>query len=86
MGEIIRFPARQKHRADKYFGGCPYCGGLDGMIDAGPVSWCVCQAHRVRWSIGPNVAYDPDSWIYRIKRLRELREVTPIFPDEDHRA
>ena len=81
MGQVVQFPAKQRHRADRYFGGCPYCGSMDGIVDAGSLSWCVCHRHRVRWRIGPVTSDSPNSWKYAIKRLVAFREVTPIFPD-----
>ena len=82
MGQVVQFPSLQRHRADRYFGGCPYCGSMDGIVDAGSLSWCVCHRHRVRWQIGPRNPDSPNAFKYLIKRLAPFREVTPIFPDD----
>ena len=86
MGEVIQFPARHRRQADRYFGGCPFCGGLDGIVDAGSASWCVCQRHHVRWRIGPKTPDNQESWKYKIKGLHLLREVAPVFPEDSSRA
>jgi hypothetical protein len=83
MGEVIQFKPKQRRCPDQYFGGCPFCGGMDGIVDVGRVSWCVCRRHRVRWCIGPKIPDNPDSWIYEVKRLTPFRVVRPIFPDDD---
>jgi hypothetical protein len=83
MGDVVQFPAGQRHRADRHFGGCPYCGGMDGQVDVGRLSWCVCQRHKVRWCIGSGNEDSPNNWKYKIRRLLPFREVTPIFPDDD---
>jgi len=83
MGEVIQLKPKQRRCPDQYFGGCPFCGGMDGIVDVGPVSWCVCRRHRVRWCIGSKIPDNPDSWIYEVRRLTPLRVVRPIFPDDD---
>ncbi len=72
MGEVIQFPVRQRRSPNHYFGGCPFCGGLDGIVDVGPLSWCVCRQHSVRWCIGPKFPDNPSSWIHEVRHLTPL--------------
>jgi hypothetical protein len=38
-----------------HFGGCPECGGMDGIINIGPSHWLRCNQHKVTWSVGSNL-------------------------------
>ena len=53
-----------------YFGGCPKCGGSDGLYNVGRANWFVCHTHKVRWTVGSNIL---SSWRYETED--EQREV-----------
>jgi len=46
-------------KVDRYFGGCPTCGGNDGYVNAGKGHFFFCREHRVSWFAGSNLF---DSW------------------------
>jgi len=83
MGEVIQFPVRQRRSTDHYFGGCPFCGGMDGIVDVGPLSWCVCHQRNVRRCIGPKFPNNSNGWIHKVRRLTPFRDVMPIFTEND---
>jgi hypothetical protein len=41
------------------FGGCPQCGGTDGIVNIGRSHWLHCSEHKVKWWVGSNLF---DSW------------------------
>lgn len=57
------------------FGGCPQCGGHDGVFNAGRGHWFVCHEHRTRWFVGSNLF---SSWKLETEaQQRHAYEVEP---------
>lgn len=76
-------------KTDHYFGGCPECGGMDGMANAGKAHWFYCKQHKTMWTPGTNlfssakaetVEYQRNRW-YEIG-MDEFTIVHPILPEE----
>jgi hypothetical protein len=62
-----------------YFGGCPKCGGSDGLYNVGRANWFVCHTHKVRWTVGSNIL---SSWRYETEdEQRERWEVVADYED-----
>ncbi len=44
-----------KGSRSNHFGVCPTCRRQNGCHSLGPVTWYVCDIHRVKWNIGTNL-------------------------------
>ena len=84
MDNVVAFP-----KIDPHFGGCPKCGGNDGIYYANIKSeWMVCNKHRVKWWIGRNLMsgwriMDATDAARHEHLLAQYREVDPIHPAQD---
>ncbi len=66
-------------------GSCPICGGIDGLLSAGPAIWAICHAHKLRWYIGHD---DRGLWrnqtrqqlFSSLKKINTYRGVEPGCP------
>ena len=71
---------------DDYFGGCPECGGSDGLLYSGRDNWFFCDSHLTKWWVGSNLF---SGWRFltheelteQHDRLFEYREVEPVYPE-----
>lgn len=75
---------------DHYDGGCPVCGGVDGMANVGRTHWYYCLEHKKKWSPGANLysgwrnqSEEEQRRIYDEIGLSGFEEVVPLFPKED---
>lgn len=69
------------------FGGCPYCGGYDRILNIERVHWMMCRTHQVKWDIGSNLfsgwrGETEEQWIRNTYELAGYREVESVFPSE----
>ena len=75
--------SREEKNFVAYCGGCPHCGGHDGMVNVGRSHWLRCEEHKVKWCLGSNLfsswryqTMDEQEKIYVEVGLGEYREVT----------
>lgn len=71
-------------------GGCPICGGNDGMANVGKQHWHYCSKHKMKWSSGINLysgwrdeTLDEQRRKYNEIGLGGFEKVEPIYPDSD---
>ena len=67
------------------FGGYPYCGGYDGILNIEREHWGICRRHQAKWHIGSNLFsgwrdMTEDQWLRDSYELSGYRQVEPIFP------
>ncbi len=70
---------------DEYFGGCPHCGKSNGYItlvrNGWPIHYGVCDAHRVRWTIGENLFSDNSANDPGVQAaILSYRLANPVYP------
>ena len=69
------------------FGGCPYCGGYDRILNIERDHWGMCRTHQVKWDIGSNLFSNwrdetEERWLRNTYELAGYREVESVFPSE----
>jgi len=76
---------------EHYFGGCPKCGGVDGMTNVYKTHVFFCKQHKTMWSPGSNLfsSAKSETLEYQKRRwdeigLEEFEEVLPIIPMADY--
>ncbi|MBZ5496654.1 MAG: hypothetical protein LAP85_09640 [Acidobacteriia bacterium] len=85
MGNLIQFPNIDRSKIAEWEGGCPKCGGVDGLLNIGPDHFCVCHKHKAKWYRGSNLLSGwqqetEEDWQKNAVLLAGYREVEPIFP------
>lgn len=66
------------------FGGCPECGGFDGIFHVGKTHFGVCHAHKTRWNFGTNILSE---WRHQTEaeqrarwaKVEDYSDVKPVF-------
>lgn len=77
--------SKRKFQSENYFGGCPECGGSDGVRNVGRVHWCFCSTHGLKWAIGSNLFSSwhnetEDDWRRNAEMLALFTEVEKLMP------
>jgi hypothetical protein len=75
--------SQEQRSSAAHFGGCPECGGMDGIINIGSSHWLRCDRHKVMWCVGSNLfsgwrdqTEDQQRKIYYDVGMEEYREIS----------
>ena len=75
--------ASKLKNTEYYFGACPKCGGVDGMLNVGRNHWFYCEKHGLCWSGGYGLFTIPDdeteaNWRSNAERLSSMAVCEPL--------
>lgn len=87
-GHVQAWRAQRLEQAS-FLGGCPKCGGADGLLNIFKDEWAVCRQHGFKWWVGRNwfsewTHQTDEDWERAAAELGGYTEVKPVRPEAAH--